>query len=284
VNVRASSPPAPIKELVMANPVSTFPLSGPIDAVVRLGRGSLTVHTRGDATEAIVRLTPRGTDSDVLEKFSVNLQGHTLSVLGPRQGGLPDLLPGRRKDSVDVVLEVPTGTALKLTTTDADVVVTGRCGRTDVATGSAAITLGTVDGDLRLRYGSGESRVEAVRGSVSIRAGSGSARLGEVTGGLHCGFGSGSLEATVVHGALHSRAGSGAVSVGAVHGDVDVASGSGGFTLGVPAGVAARFDVTTGSGRLRSDLPVDEAPAAGARAITIRARTGSGDVHLVRAA
>jgi hypothetical protein len=123
-----------------------------------------------------------------------------------------------------------------------------------------------------------------VHGSVQVRAGSGSAHFGEVTGALHCGFGSGSLDASVVRGTLHSRAGSGHVSVGAVHGDVDVASGSGGFTLGVPAGVAARLDVTTGSGQLRSDLPVEQAPAPGARSITIRARTGSGDVHLVRAA
>jgi hypothetical protein len=268
----------------MAKPVTTLPLSGPIDAVVRLGRGSLAVHTRADTTEAVVRLTPRGNGDDTLERFTVELQGHTLSVLGPRQGGLPDLLGGRRRDSVDVVLEVPVGTALKLSTLDADVTVTGRCGRADVATGSASITLGTVDGDLRLRYGSGESRVEAVRGSATVKAGSGSARFGEVAGGLDCGFGSGTVDAGVVRGALHTRAGSGSVSVGAVHGDVDVASGSGGFTLGVPAGVAAKFDVTTGSGQLRSDLPVDEAPAAGARFITIRARTGSGDVRLTRAA
>lgn len=267
----------------MASPVTTFPLTAPIDLVVRLGRGSLTVHTRDDAAEAIVRLTPRG-QGDALERFSVELQGRTLSVLGPRQGGLPDLLGGRRKDSVDIVVEVPHGTALKLTSVDADITVTGRCGRADVATGSATVRLATVDGDLRLRYGSGESSADAVQGSVQVRAGSGSARFGEVAGGLHCGFGSGSLDAAVVRGALHSRAGSGSVSVGAVHGDVDVAAGSGGFTLGVPAGVAAKLDVTTGSGRLHSDLLVEPSPAAGARAITIRARTGSGDVHLVRAA
>jgi hypothetical protein len=268
----------------MAQPITTFPLSGPIDVVVRLGRGSLLVHTRDDAREAVVRLTPHGQGAEVLQRFTVDLQGHTLAVLGPRQGGLPDLLGGRRWAGVDVVLEVPLGTALKLSTTEADVTVTGRCGRADVATGSAAITLGIVDGDLRLRYGSGESRVGAVHGSATVRAGSGSARFGEVTGTLQCGFGSGSLEASVVRGALRSRAGSGHVSVGAVHGDVDVAAGAGGVTLGLPAGVAARLDVMTGSGQLRSDLPVADTPNPAARAISVRARTGSGDVHLVRAA
>jgi hypothetical protein len=48
--------------------------------------------------------------------------------------------------------------------------------------------------------------------------------------------------------------------------------------------VAARLDVMTGSGQLRSDLPVADTPNPAARAISVRARTGSGDVHLVRAA
>src|SRR4051794_58262 len=103
----------------MAQPVTTFPLSGPIDAVVRVGRGSLTGHAREDATEAGVRPTPGGKGDDALDRFPGELHGHTLSVLGPRRGGLPDLC-GRKKDAVDVVLEVPAGTALKLATMDAD--------------------------------------------------------------------------------------------------------------------------------------------------------------------
>jgi hypothetical protein len=69
-----------------------------------------------------------------------------------------------------------------------------------------------------------------------------------------------------------------------VHGDVDVASGTGELAIGIPAGQAARLDVTTGSGRVNSELPVEERPATAGRAITVRARTGSGDIRLFRAA
>jgi len=44
-----------------------------------------------------------------------------------------------------------------------------------------------------------------------------------------------------------------------------------------------RLDVQTGGGRVDSALPIDDGPRAPAEAITLRARTGFGNVHLVRA-
>jgi len=63
-----------------------------------------------------------------------------------------------------------------------------------------------------------------------------------------------------------------------------VVSGSGGLEIGLPTGVSAKLDVHTGSGRVRSDLPIEDAPREAKSKITVRARTGSGDVRLFRAA
>ena len=79
------------------------------------------------------------------------------------------------------------------------------------------------------------------------------------------------------------RAGSGQVHIGVAEDDVDLVSGSGGLTVGLRPGQTARLDVTTGAGRLHSDLPVEDAAPATGQPITIRARTGSGDVRLFRA-
>jgi hypothetical protein len=87
----------------------------------------------------------------------------------------------------------------------------------------------------------------------------------------------------VVRGAVRSRAGSGSVRVGAAHGDVDLTFGSGPITVGVPEGVAAHVDVTSGSGQVHSELPVEQAPRTSDRSISVRARTGSGEVRLRRA-
>lgn len=264
----------------------TFPLTGPINLIVRLGHGSVTVTARDDLDEALVRLTPRDKSSQVVDRIAVEMNGPTLAVVAPRQGGLSDLLGGwqRDRDAVDAEIEVPSGTAMKLTTASAPIVVTGRSGGADVTTGSADVALDTVDGDLRLRVGSAHSRVAAVTGDVVVRSGSGDVSLGDVGGSIQSGFGSGDLAVEIARGAVRSRAGSGDAHIGSAHGDVDVTAGSGKVSVGLPSGVSARLDVTSGSGRVRSDLPIEDGPAAGGTPITVRARTGSGDVRLFRAA
>jgi len=277
----------------MANSTNTFPLSGPINAHARIGHGSLTITAVDDLDTATVTLRPRGASrlvkgqpGDAIERMVVELRGPTLFITAPRQGGIFDMIGGwrREKDAVDVEVRVPSGTAVKASTFTADVVVQGRCGGADIATGAASITLDHVDGDLQLRYGSGRSTVETVNGSVTIRSGSGDATFGTVTGGIQAGCGSGRLEVGSVRGTVRSRAGSGDAVLGAVYGDVDLASGSGTLQIGLPAGVAVRLDVTTGSGTVNTDLPIEGGPRRESPVIKVQARTGSGNIRLFRAA
>lgn len=264
-----------------------FPLDGPISLVGRAGHGSFTVTAVDGCTEAGVTLTPRtNTGGGVLARTVVQMRGSELVVEAPRQGGIFDLIGGRaaRRDAVDITVTVPSGTAVKVSAFTADITVTGRCGNADIASGSSTIVLDDVDGDLRLRYGSGSARVRSVSGSVVVRSGAGNASFGDIGGSLSAGGGSGDLEVAAVRGAVRSRAGSGAASLGAVYGDVDLARGSGAIAIGLPAGFSARLDVTTGSGRVDSELPVEDAPRTKATPIVVRARTGSGDVRLFRAA
>ena len=214
-------------------------------------------------------------------------QGPTLTVAAPRQGGIFDLgfLGARRgKGGVDVRVVVPSGTAVKISTVTADITLTGRVAGADLAFGSASAAADHVDGDLRLRFGNGSVHVARVAGSVQLRSGSGSAQFGEVAGDLRAGCGSGDLTVEVARGAVSSRCGSGLARLAEVYGDVDFVSGAGGLEIGLPAGVTARLDVTTGSGRVRSELPIEDEPRSAAGAITVRARTGNGDVRLFRAA
>jgi hypothetical protein len=263
-----------------------FPLSGPINLSVRLGHGSLTVHAVDDLDEAVVELTARPGAEDYLERISIEMSGPTLTVHAPRQGGVFELFADRPRNqsAVDAVIKVPSGTATKISTFTADIVVRGRCGGADIATATGNTELGDVDGDLRLRYGNASSSVGKVSGSVTVRSGAGSARFGEIQGSLESGFGSGRLDVDAVRGSVRSRTGTGEARLGAVYGDVDLASGTGAMSIGLPAGVTARLDVHTGSGRVRSDLPIQDEPKTTKGAITVRARTGSGDVRLFRAA
>ena len=266
----------------------TFPLTGAINLSVRVGRGSVVVETAEDLATAPVCLSPSPGAEDLADQFTVEMVGPTLTVAGPPERRQAGIVSGwrerqRSRDGVAVTVTVPTGTALKIETSGAPITVTGRCGGADVATGSGAIVLGHVDGDVLLSYGSAVSRVDRVSGSATVRCGSGEAVFGIIEGSLQRASGSGPLDVGEVHGTVRSRSGSGSSRLAAVHGDVDLASGSGAMSIGLPAGTTAHVNATTGSGRVRSDLPIEEAPAT-KNPITVRARTGSGDIHLFRAA
>ncbi len=266
-------------------PTQNIPLDGPINLLVRIGYGSVTIETGDDLREASVRLEAGEDAVDQLKQISVEMCGPTLQIVAPRQGGIFDLGPAHRaRAGVDVHVLVPTGTAVKVTTVTAPITIDGRVGGADVAFGSGAASVGEVDGDLRLRFGSGTAKATRVGGSVEIRSGSGDCEFGEIGGELRAGCGSGDLHARVVHGAVRSRCGSGAARLAEVHGDVDFASGSGGLELGIPTGVIARVDLRTGGGQVRSELPIDAEPRSTKGSIMVRARTGNGDVRVFRAA
>lgn len=265
---------------------TTFPLAGSMNLHARVGHGSLVVTAVDDLTEATVTITGRVPDSDIADRITVAMNGPTLSVLAPRQGGVADLLNSwrREREGADVEISVPSGTAMKLSSFTADIVVHGRCGGADVASGTGPISVEDVAGDLRLRYGSSASKIGHVSGSVLVRSGAGDAHFGDIGGDLHAGLGSGSLEVGSVHGAVRFRAGSGGATLGSVFGDVDFAAGSGDVSVGLPNGLSVRLDVRTGSGRVSSELPIERDRTGSGRTISLRARTGAGDVHLFRAA
>jgi hypothetical protein len=265
-----------------------FPLTGPINLQARLGRGTVTVEAVTGLTDATVELTPRRPESDIAERVEVDLRGDTLTITAPREGGVFDMIfaGNNGRTALDTVIRVPTGTAAKISTVSADITVRGTVGGLDIASGSADITVAQVSGDLRLRYGSGHCAVERVDGTVTSRSGSGTARYGRIGGGLNAGCGSGEIVVAHVGGPVRSRAGSGRFTLERVDADVDLASGSGPMAIGLPAGRPARLDVTTGSGRVDSELPIRDRPGVSVskgRPIRVRARTGSGDIRLFRA-
>jgi hypothetical protein len=265
----------------------TFPITGAISLQVRIAHGSVTIEPDDNLTEARVHIDGDKHSAELLAQTTVELRGSTLVVSAPRQGGIFDLpvFGGWRAGrGLDVQVVVPSGTTVKIATFTAPIRILGRVGDADLAFGSAEAAVREVDGDLRLRYGSGNAKAVHVTGSVQLRSGSGDAQFGEVGGDLTAGCGSGNLQVRIAHGAVRSRCGSGNARLGEVHGDVDLVSGSGGLEIGLPQGVTAQLDVHSGSGQVRSDLPIEDAPKSGSEVIRLRARTGSGDVRVFRAA
>ncbi|HEY2043847.1 MAG TPA: DUF4097 family beta strand repeat-containing protein [Jatrophihabitans sp.] len=262
---------------------NTFPVTGPLEVSCRFGHGALTVRLSDELSEARVEVTPREADSDVDARFSVELRGDKLLVEGPKPSrGLFDLsiFTGKysSRETVDVEIVVPTGSSLKLGTFAGQISTYGRSGSVEIGTGATTIKLDQIDGDLKLRYGAGPSQVHRVSGSAQLKAGSGDLTIAEIDGDLDAAFGSGSLDLGTARGAIKLRAGTGSTTVARAQADIDVVTGSGDLTVGLLTGYQARLDVVTGAGRLHTEMPVEQEPGKALGSLTIRARTGSGDV------
>jgi hypothetical protein len=204
--------------------------------------------------------------------------------------------PGRRlivRSSQDLPLRVvplvvtvtaPAGSRLAARTGAGDVVVTGRAGWAAVRTGSGEVDVAAVDGDTDVTTGSGDLVLGEVAGRARLRTGSGTVRLTAAGGPTEIKAGSGDVALGKVAGDLGVRTGSGEVRIDdACSGRFDLTTGSGELRVAVHPGVRAELDLSSGSGRARSDLRVDSAPPDDAVALHVRGRTGSGDVLVTRA-
>jgi len=231
----------------------------------------------GEQTGAI---PPSAIAAEAVRRTVIDFTGQRLTVRTPRD------VPLR---TVPLIIQVsaPQGSSINARSGSADVAVTGAAAALDVATGSGQVRAQRCTGAAEVRTGSGDVRLGTVLGLLRVRTGSGEVDVTSVegtqgSGTVHTGSGAVRL-GTVAHD-VSARTGSGDLTVvDASAGGLDLTSGSGQLRVGIHPGVLAELDVSSGSGRARSDLPVGGPPAEGDVVLRVRARTGSGDA-LVTAA
>jgi hypothetical protein len=184
-----------------------------------------------------------------------------------------------------VAVWAPAGSRVSARTGAGDVAVHGRAGRATLRTGAGTARTGDVDGDADITTGSGEVAVGAVAGRARIRTGSGAVRVAALRGTTDVKAGSGDVTLGEVAADVGVRTGTGAVQVAdARAGRLELTSGSGGLRIGVRAGVLAELDLSSGSGRARSELDVRNTAPPREPGLRLRGRTASGDVLVTRAA
>lgn len=183
-----------------------------------------------------------------------------------------------------VTVTAPAGSRLAARAGAGDVSVTGTAGWAAVRTGSGRVQAGHVDGDADVTTGSGDVDLGAVAGRGRVRTGSGGVRIAALRGTAEVRASSGDVHVAEVSADLGVRTGSGSITVrDASAGRLDLTTGSGDLTVGVHAGVAAQLDLSSGSGRARSELDVGAVAPEGSGALSVKGRTGSGDVLVTRA-
>ncbi|MFF2962103.1 DUF4097 domain-containing protein [Streptomyces sp. NPDC057963] len=276
----------------------SFDTPEPISATAHVDAGSIQ-FTAGDRLDTVVEVRPRDPkrDQDVRAagQTEVTYASGVLTVRTPKSN-----LFGRT-GTVDVTVELPTGSRIDMTGAWAQVLGEGRFGEVRVKTSAGDVRLDTT-GPLRLTASHGSITVDRVEGMAEITTSSGSLRVGVVDGpavlkNSHgtttVGAATGELRVSGANGDIEIRRAEGSVTATTAHGTLrvgEVARGTvqletsyGAIEVGVREGTAAWLDVRSGSGQVRNTLAASETPGESEDTVEVRARTRYGNIDVRRA-
>jgi len=278
----------------------TFETPAPIDLAINLQVGAIEI-VASDRTDTVVTVVPtnptKAVDRRAAEETRVEFVGQRLTVTGPK----PRLVFIGPTESVDLKVELPSGSRLTAELAYGSIRSDGRLGATRVKSAGGAADLDSTD-DLWLRAGHGNAIVNSVAGDAEITADHGQIRIGDVSGdavlkashgSVQIGTAGGDLEAKLSYGDLDITSALASVSAktayGSIHlhevssGSIQLESGFGQVTVGVRPGIPAWLDLATKDGHVRNLLDGDTAPEPGEQTVAIRARTNYSDITIQRA-
>jgi hypothetical protein len=277
-----------------------FPTPSPIDLAVNLQAGTIEILA-SDRPDTVVTVSPtnpgKAVDRRGAEETRVDFDGQRLTVTGPR----PRLSWIGPTESVDVRIELPTGSRLACESAVGAVRTVGRLGATRIkcstgpvdvdATGDLWVrashgntTVGSADGGAEITADHGQIRIGTISGDAVLKSSHGSILIEEIGGDLEAKLSYGDLQITRALASVVAKTAYGSIQLREVSsGSIQLESGYGQVTIGVRPGVPAWLDLASRDGRVRNELDGDSAPAENEQTVAVRARTQFGDISLQRA-
>ena len=268
----------------------TFDTPGSVSLQIKLPSGRVVVTTADEpkTTVEVVALGRRG--QDAIEEIEITMDErsgrHVVRVeqrdrfrWGPIQitwGG-----------DFECRVTCPPGTDLELSGASTNVRVDGELGEVSARTASGDIRLQGVVGPLQVKTASGDVFVGVVGGQGAIATVSGDVGIERIDAALTARAVSGDITIGSIAAELGISTTSGDVDLKAVlDGDVRVQTVSGDVRVGVARGTHVWVDAASVSGRLESELGLDDEQADETEdgIVPLYVKTVSGDVSVVRAA
>lgn len=279
----------------------TFETPNPISVTVELSVGNVRIAA-SDRTDTVVDVRPSSpsdeSDVEAAGKVRVDYSNGVLTVIGPKSR-MFDF--SRKTRSVDVSIELPSGSRLSGETSVGDLYATGQLGECEfkTAAGNAQVER---TGALRLRTSAGSLSADEVGGNADINTSSGKVRIGDVDGSLtvknsngeiEVGSATGDVELRTANGGITlGRAGAsvdaktsnGSIQVGEVaRGQVTLGTAMGDLKIGIATGTAAWLEVNTGFGQVYNQLDNATRPEESDETVKVQAHTSFGAITIHRA-
>jgi hypothetical protein len=276
----------------------TYNTPTPIDLAIKLPVGAVEIIAC-DRDNTIVTVSPtnptKAVDVRGAEETRVEFDGRRLTITGPR----PRFSFVGPFESVDVRVELPSGSRLTAETSAGGVRSTGRLGATRVKSSmvdlehtgdlwvramNGNVTVANADGGIEITADHGQIRVGAVTGDAILKASHGSVTVGTSGGDLDAKLSYGDLVITKALASVAAKTAYGSIELLEIaSGSIQVESGYGTITIGVRPGIPAWLDLSSKDGRVRNELDGDRAPEASEDTVAVRARTQYGDITIQRA-
>ncbi|GAA3839191.1 DUF4097 family beta strand repeat-containing protein [Sphaerisporangium flaviroseum] len=272
-----------------------------ISATIELAVGDVQIIA-SDRTDTVVEVRPSDesdeSDVEAAQKTRVEYANGTLTVRGPK-ARLLDL--SKKSRSVDVLIELPTGSHVHADLSVADLRGVGTLGECRIKASVGHFRLDQT-GPLRLGTSGGDITVETVAGNADVSTGTGRVRIGEIGGAAVIKNSNGTTDIGTVTGELQVRSANGDISIDRADALVDAKTSNGTIRvgqvtrdtatlhtstghleIGVAAGTAAWLDLNTLHGRVANSLEgLGEAPEKSEPTVKIHAHTSFGDITVRR--
>ncbi|MEO3776870.1 DUF4097 family beta strand repeat-containing protein [Micromonospora sp. B11E3] len=270
----------------------------PISVTLELGVGNVRIAA-SDRTDTVVEVRPSDetdeSDVQAAAEVRVDCTNGTLQVTGPKR----TFDFSKKSRSVNVSIELPSGSQLSAHLQMGDIHCAGRLGECRLKT-TGNVRLGRT-GPLRLHTGIGHVTVDGVTGNAEISTGSGRIEIGEVDGAVVVKNSNGDTTIDAVSGDVRVRNANGAIAVERAGAGVDAKTSNGGIRLGevvrgsivlgtamgdldlgIAEGTAAWLDVNTGFGHVHNLLEHTTRPDETDQTVEVRGRTSYGDITIHR--
>ncbi|WP_128430958.1 DUF4097 family beta strand repeat-containing protein [Streptomyces cyaneus] len=276
----------------------SFDTPEPISVTAYVYAGSIR-FIAGDRLDTVVEVRPRAPKKDLdvraADQTEVAYAGGVLTVTTPKANLLG------RGGTVDVTVELPTGSHIDVTNAATSVLGEGRLGEVRVKSSAGDVRLDTT-GPLKLTASHGSVTVDRVEGAAEITSSTGNVRVGTVDGpavlknshgATTVGAVTGELRVSGAHGGIDIARAEASVTGTATHGHLRVAevargevqleTSNGSIEIGIREGTAAWLDVSSNRGQVRNTLAASEAPEQTEDTVKVRARTNWGNIDVLRA-
>jgi DUF4097 and DUF4098 domain-containing protein YvlB len=278
----------------------SFDTPEPISVTLELGVSNVRI-TASDRTDTTVDVRPSN-DSDESDvhaagRVRVDYANGVLQVMGPKARAFDF---SRRTRSVDVSIDLPSGSRVSGDLQVGDIGGTGRLGECRFKISAGNVRLERT-GALRVDTSAGHVTADGVAGDADVHTGSGKVRIGETEGSVIVKNTNGDTEIDAAGGDVRVRSANGGISVGragagveaktsngsirvgeVARGSVELGTAMGDLEIGIAEGTAAWLDVKTGFGQVHNLLENATRPDETDETVEVHAHTSFGAITIRR--